>query len=301
MPAKTETTKAAETETPVIPSSLIGRMAAIMGEMHQLNKSGRNKFFSYDYVTDGDLLEPLRKIMSKYGVVCYVEVLGETRTEHSTKQGMSTLTKLDMNMTLACDTGERSFAWIGYGDDSGDKGAYKAMTGGLKTFLMKQLALSGDEDPERDDEDKTPSPRGKPQAPNDASGDPRPVQVQQSTVTKPVAKGGKASGSTGAQVNAIATECKRLSLTLEDLISLSKTLTGKGADLGPSNTPEEKQAQLTVVRSYFSGLTGEEAGRILSMLEDTKVAGKPEPEAEAAQDDAPDADDAASWPQEDAQ
>ena len=284
-----------------MPKSLIGRMAAIMGEMKQLEKSGLNKFYGYKYVQDSDLLEPLRKIMAKYGVVCFSEVVAETRTEHSTKQGASTMTKLDMKMTLACEEGEREFAWIGYGDDAGEKGAYKAMTGGLKTFLMKQFGLSGDEDPERDDEDKTPPSRvaragvksnasydNTPESFSEPSEAPRAVQVQKSSVTQPVAKGGKSFAATDVQIREIASEAQRLGLGLIELLSLAKTVTGKSVEL-----PEDDKDKPVAARAFFSGLTGEEAGKILQMLVETKRMAR---EAEAQEEKLAEDDDAPSWP-----
>lgn len=40
--------------------------------------------------------------------------------------------------------------WAGYGDDAGDKGIYKALTGAVKYALMKQFLVSTGDDPEGD-------------------------------------------------------------------------------------------------------------------------------------------------------
>jgi hypothetical protein len=50
------------------------------------------------------------------------------------------------------ESGERlDFPWVGAGTDKGDKGIYKALTGGAKYFLLKMFLIATGDDPERED------------------------------------------------------------------------------------------------------------------------------------------------------
>lgn len=82
--------------------------------------------------------------------------------------------------------------WAGYGDDAGDKGIYKAITGGVKYMLMKTFQISTGDDPEGDEStDKRAAAR-------EAD---RPVTVQRGGQQgrRPPAAGGRQEGTSEPQ------------------------------------------------------------------------------------------------------
>ena len=67
--------------------------------------------------------------------------------EYNAENGMTTVNM--MIALICCETGEKiEVPWIGQGADKGDKGCYKAFTGGYKTFLMKMFMIPTGDDPE---------------------------------------------------------------------------------------------------------------------------------------------------------
>jgi hypothetical protein len=129
---------------PIAPRSLIRKLAEVMAEVERIPKSGRNEFHKYDYATEADIVAAVRKLLAER----HVMILPGLHEAH--REG--TLTTALMTFTL-CDgeSGEeRTFQWAGTGDDKGDKGLYKAITGGLKYFLLKTFLMPTGDDPEGD-------------------------------------------------------------------------------------------------------------------------------------------------------
>lgn len=122
-----------------------------------VGKGGHNKDQDYDYVRAGDVSRLVYGAFSRvglYAVPTYTPL--ETQPVHwvtsrGTNQWMAMLkvelrigkveSKFGTDEILVITT-------IGYGADTGDKGPYKAMTGGLKYALLHAVGLSTDDDPE---------------------------------------------------------------------------------------------------------------------------------------------------------
>lgn len=132
--------------------TLIGKLAAIMAEVERIPKNGTNEFHKYKYVTESDLVDALRGKLAKAGIVIIPSV--EKATTHvgavQTKSGSQSLTDLEMSFTIYDAVSDQKITakWAGQGADAGDKGIYKAMTGGMKYFLMKTFLVSTGDDPE---------------------------------------------------------------------------------------------------------------------------------------------------------
>lgn len=112
-------------------ATIYAKIARVMDEVSIIPKNGYNKHFGYNYVKEEDLVEMLRPILVKHGLVFIPNVVEQQRNGE--------LTKVNMEFTLAdVDTGEvvKSNFW-GEGQDKNDKGLYKAYTGATKYFLMK--------------------------------------------------------------------------------------------------------------------------------------------------------------------
>jgi hypothetical protein len=135
-------------------SSLFGKLAKIIGEISRVPKRGRNEFHKYDYVTEADLLDAVRAKLAEANVAYFFSVLSvETRELPGNPKG-GPITQVTVSATFADgDTGE---TWMvhgaGAGQDAGDKGLYKAITGAQKYLLMKTFMVPTGDDPEVDDE-----------------------------------------------------------------------------------------------------------------------------------------------------
>lgn len=126
------------------PVGLFVKLAQVMAAVQRVEKKGRNEFHKYDYATEADIVEAVRGALAERSVVLLPSV------DEVTVNG--TLTTLAMTFTFVDgETGEvRESKWIGCGDDRGDKGAYKAMTGAVKYFLLKTFLIPTGDDPESD-------------------------------------------------------------------------------------------------------------------------------------------------------
>lgn len=124
------------------------KLASVMEAAERIPKRGHNDFHHYDYVTAADVVDHCRKLFLQAGLL-----LVPSCTDHRiTMDGDSHITTLDLRYTIVdVDSGESiECPWVGEGVDKGDKATYKAMTGGLKYFLMDLLLIPTGDDPEAD-------------------------------------------------------------------------------------------------------------------------------------------------------
>lgn len=123
---------------------LVKKLAKIVGAMKNVQKKGFNSFHKYAYVQEADLTEAVRDLLADTGVFIFASV-AEMKKE-------GTLTTVMMEFTFADgDTGASFTVRVpGCGDDKADKGVYKALTGAVKYFLMKNFLISTNDDPEAD-------------------------------------------------------------------------------------------------------------------------------------------------------
>lgn len=124
--------------------TLFGKLAEVMGAVNRVAKHGRNDFHKYDYATEADIVEAVRGELSARKVVLIPSIAEWTQN--------GTLTALSVDFTfIDGESGEsHTSRWLGMGDDKGDKGAYKAMTGATKYFLLKTFLIPTGDDPEGD-------------------------------------------------------------------------------------------------------------------------------------------------------
>jgi hypothetical protein len=126
-------------------ANLFKKLAEVTEALQRVPKRGRNDFHKYDYVLEADLMEAVRLELAKRRVFIFSAVDSVQRTE--------TLTTIHCTFTFADgESGEvYAIAGAGTGDDRGDKGLYKAITGAVKYMLMKNFLISTGDDPEGDD------------------------------------------------------------------------------------------------------------------------------------------------------
>jgi hypothetical protein len=146
---------------------LYAKLAEVVGAVGRIEKSGFNDFHKYAYVKEDDLTEAIRGELASRGVVLLSSVLDSER--------VATLTTVTVRFTFVDSvTGEQHAAdWQGTGEDKGDKGLYKAYTGALKYFLLKNFLVPTGNDP---DAGKEPSGR---KAASGVADDDKPITKKQ--------------------------------------------------------------------------------------------------------------------------
>jgi hypothetical protein len=147
-------------EAALVPKSLVCKLAAVMDAISSVPKRGHNKFHDYKYATEADIVEAIRGELSKRHIILVPGITGRSRENVGDKG--SVLTHLDMTFTfMDGETGEQlERPWLGAGTDKEDKGAYKAMTGGEKYFLLKTFLIPTGDDPEQEGKPDTKQDRG---------------------------------------------------------------------------------------------------------------------------------------------
>ena len=125
------------------------------------DKSGNN----YQYVTGSKVLEFIKPIMNKEGIILKQEILSieNTRQDYATKSNPNKseiLSKVMMKFTwVDIETGEKDENLFGAnGQNDWDKGVGSALTYGERYFLLKYFHIATDEDdidnPERKEEER---------------------------------------------------------------------------------------------------------------------------------------------------
>lgn len=151
MPPRTAAAKA-----PADPiAALATKLKAVAEAIPFVEKRGVNKAHDYNFAQAVDVVRDVRAQLYAQGVIL---VPGATNARHeqigTTRNGASIyLTTVDLTYRFVdTETGaEFVIPWVGTGTDTGgDKGAYKAYTGGLKHALLTTFLLPTSDDPEHD-------------------------------------------------------------------------------------------------------------------------------------------------------
>lgn len=133
-----------------MPDSLFQKLANVLKEVERIEKRGHNAHHNYDYVTESDVVEALRKHLAEAGIVCvpFVEKVTTTPTE----KGLMAHVEVSYKFTNGSENIQVRVVGSGY-DIPGDKAVYKAMTGALKYALRQLFLIPTGDDPERDEKD----------------------------------------------------------------------------------------------------------------------------------------------------
>jgi len=124
-----------------------------MSAVQYIQKLGYNEFHHYHYATEADVSEAIRKELAERKVFLLPSVEEVTQRNVTTKKGNEeTVTKTRIKFTfLDAENGDSlEFVMEGEGQDPGDKGIYKAITGTTKYALMKAFLIPTGDDPEGD-------------------------------------------------------------------------------------------------------------------------------------------------------
>jgi predicted nucleic acid-binding Zn-ribbon protein len=132
---------------------LVSKLAEVMKRVKYIQKAGFNDFHRYKYATEADVNEQVREVLAELNVIMIPNVKNHSYREHINKNGkVEYIVTVEVEFTFYDgDTGETiSFTTFGEGQDSGDKGTYKAITGAQKYALMKAFMIPTGDDPEGD-------------------------------------------------------------------------------------------------------------------------------------------------------
>lgn len=214
--------------------------------MGYIEKRGRNPHFGYKFVMEADLKERISPILSHLHVILVPEVIAHERVEKT----KSTVTILTVRWTFHDgDTGEMiTGTTVGYGDDSGDKGANKAMTAALKFFLIPTFLVVTGDDPEAD-------------AATDRRGEGGNVTITASGVGG-VQPGGHTNEVTSTQLSEISVLSRMMELGPEGVRDAVSAVLGVDWDLpeGDEATKNRALARLLVT------LTGDQVGKLITAM-----------------------------------
>lgn len=152
-----------ETPEPWHNGPLYKKLSQILAEMTSVPKKGYNSFHKYHYVTEGDLSEVIRPLLAKHGIAITFGISGEPVFHGD-------ITQVICEIRIGDSEGHEIVTRVpGWGQDKGDKGGYKAMTGAVKYWLYKTFLVSTGDDPEREDREtshaSTPAPQPTSQGP----------------------------------------------------------------------------------------------------------------------------------------
>lgn len=140
--------------------SLVKKLAEVMKEVGRIPKNGKNTFHNYKYVMESDLVEKLSDLLAGRHVFITSSTKGIEVIEHtklSQKQVVLVKTAV-LRVEYTFHDGESgetlTMESVGEIDQDGGKGLYKALTGAMKYFLMKNFLVATGDDPE--EEEKKP-------------------------------------------------------------------------------------------------------------------------------------------------
>jgi len=134
---------------------IITAIAHVRDECEHIEKDGFNAFHKYKYVSEAALSGAIRPLLKTHGLV----IIPSVALEPAPYIDEAGVTHMVMEFTLAHESGvvwpEKMRVFCSGNDrDSkgmhGDKGAYKANTGGYKYFLNRLFMVDTGDDPERD-------------------------------------------------------------------------------------------------------------------------------------------------------
>ena len=134
--------------------TLIKKLARIMSKVERVAKNGENSFQHYKYAMEADLVDAIRPLLAAENIVVLPTLVESSRYQHTNaKENSVFITDVKVKWTFEDgDSGEtRELVFPGCGQDSGDKGIYKALTGSEKYMLMKTFLIATGDDPEKDE------------------------------------------------------------------------------------------------------------------------------------------------------
>lgn len=136
--------------------TLVQRLYAIMSEVGSVAKAGENQHFKYKYVKEADVTEHMRELLCKHGVLLMPSI-----GHAGAAEGMENVVQVMIHYTFinVDDQNDKmTITFYGDGQDKGDKGIFKAITGAHKYMFLKTFQIGTDDDPENDSHERPAQP-----------------------------------------------------------------------------------------------------------------------------------------------
>lgn len=146
----------AKTAAPVVDQpvlTVVDRLRLAAQSIGTVAKTGHNSAQGYDFVEAAEVTRQARKALLDNGLVMTPEAIMIERdelTETSTGKKQQLIT-LRVAWEITDGVNVLPVVSVGQGTDSGDKGAYKALTGAMKYAFIEALMLPTGDDPEKDE------------------------------------------------------------------------------------------------------------------------------------------------------
>lgn len=134
-------------------AQLAGKLLAVMKAVPFIEKRGWNDHQSYNFAQAVDVVRDVRAAIIAQGLFLLPSVIPGSLQHFTETGGRSFVTTVDFRyLFIDTETGATlTMTWAGAGSDTGgDKGLYKAMTGGLKYGFLDAFLLPTTNDPEFD-------------------------------------------------------------------------------------------------------------------------------------------------------
>lgn len=125
-------------------AGLLGKLNKIMSDVQEIKKDAVNEFHNYRYASEYAIKDALHPLLVKHGVLMMVGIKCSQRAED--------ITKLEMDYEFFDTSTGYSIrkTFFGEGQDKGDKGTYKAITGAIKYILTSTFLIPTGDDPEKE-------------------------------------------------------------------------------------------------------------------------------------------------------
>lgn len=235
--------------------NLTAKLAEVSASIGRVPKNGYNSFHKYQYVTESDLVDHIRPLLSERNIFIVPRVgmhgQGENYNDYAHEWSEDLTTIIYEYDIIDGDSGEKlTTSAVGYGSDKGDKGAYKASTGAFKYMLMRLFMVATGDDPEGDE-----------RTDQRTSGGSGPSVTVTGSTAPAVGRGGRSENANAVQINAIKRTSKEMGLGIEGMQRLIEEVLGDSLVL-----PEVETAAAMVISDYLDAASSEDIGRLLQAM-----------------------------------
>lgn len=135
------------------PTAIFKKLHKIMSEVNSIAKDATNTHFKYDYASERIIKETFHKKFVEHGII-FLPSVSDVKIEEDKINGKTLVLPKMMYQFVDIDTGQSvTGSWFGSGEDKGDKGLYKGITGAIKYILTSTFIVPTGSDPENEQED----------------------------------------------------------------------------------------------------------------------------------------------------
>ena len=134
--------------------SLAHKLWLVSKKIGYLQKDKANKMQHYKYLSEAKVKETIKEWLDEYRVIFFVNSHFISKDElYKTSKATMIGSIIEGTITfINIDKPEETYTmnWTGEGADTGDKGIYKALTGGVRHALATKFLIPTGDDPEDD-------------------------------------------------------------------------------------------------------------------------------------------------------